>query len=131
MNLIEIYVPIYQNTFDKIMGNGNTKDALLADNYSKDLVSYIYDSDNCGNFDKYKNVIELSLGVELFTKPEDETNKEALEREYKSIKLSIFIEDLVEEDFTQIMNEIINKHPWECPILKVVFDSKIYFPEKQ
>lgn len=131
MNLIEIYVPVYQNTFDKIIGDGNTKEALLSDNYSKKLISYIYDNQNCGNFDKYRNVIELSFGVELFTKPKSNNNENNLEREYKTIKLSIFIDDLVEEDFTDIMSEIMDKHPWECPVLKATYDSKVYFPEKK
>lgn len=110
MNFIEVYTPITKESFLEVV-EGNI-DVIFSDNYAKDILSLLKNNKLNGNFGNYKEVLEISLGIESYTPSEFSG--------VHNIKITAFLDkDADREEIYNLVKEIIAIHPWEHPVMSI------------
>ncbi len=108
MNFLEVYLPITKETFLDVI-SGNTE-AIFSDEYAESILSLLKKSDINGNFCNYKEVLEISLGLESYSPSEFKS--------VHNIKATAFLDDDINNvKIVSLVEEVIKLHPWEHPVI--------------
>ena len=114
MNFLEIYVPITKGTFlDIVKGN---VDVVFNDKYAKAILFELKANLINGNFCDYREVLEISLGLETYSPSEFSA--------VHNIKVTAFInEDYDSIAIIDLVEKLVNNHPWEHPVMTIWLDD--------
>jgi hypothetical protein len=94
----------------------------------------LFEDYSAGVLGNYSGVYELSAGEEWFTPEEDATPTEGEVHEDTStptVVLTTYLLDLGEENLNGFIQQVVDAHPWEHPVIEVYGPeaARIWLPE--
>lgn len=118
---VTIHCPISAETLRRL--TGGDLEAIERDPAAAAILAVIRASDQLGDFDLYKGVFEVSLGLEGFTSTEraNPTSGQPGERALSPTAIiSTYVDPAVSApELAMVIDALVLAHPWETPVIEV------------
>lgn len=118
---IRIHCPILRETYAALCEGNLT--ALESDPVAMKMLAIIRGRNPLGDFDLYRGVFELSLGIEGFT-PTDRAQPTAGESDRAELLPTVIITTYVDaaaarSEVASVIEDLVRAHPWEVPVIEL------------